>query len=463
MLISRVVGQKRVCDNEKNDVNCLCKNGDSGLDQICMKESKPKKKKRHISGNMIGSCDTVNGDVQTCAVLPKSLNESVECTKQKVKKRKKRGEDNVGGLSDEQYVTEKSHCEELWDGVQHALKEKESKRRHGKNGNDVDMKLESDISGSVTSAARGSECVNTGPRSDSLEGGVLSSIGTGSNAETVQDNGSLLTKDADTKRRRKRTRRHKKLNASECTKITESVTNPKIDSFVRSVAAPRTHIRFPDWDGDVSTETTINAQAETYKCMPEMEFEPTCASPVNVEVGSLNSSVVTSNVVVASSELNGKEAGKLNSLASHEEKWDVVAADSVHSVDFCSGSSLNNSNFAKLLTFKNSSTPHVYQRKKNVVAADTAVNGTTTKTPSSTDLENGGQMEVNETCNLDLENREKINIDDKRTNFSHYPFLKEMPKEGDFVVFKVGLAYNICSVMLLCLRCFDLRCLRMGY
>jgi len=116
---------------------------------------------------------------------------------------------------------------------------------------------------------------------------------------------------------------------------------------------------------------------------------------------------------------------------------------------------LNNNNFAKLLTFKNSSTPHVYQRKKNFVAADATVNGTTPKTPSSTDLGNGGQMEVNITCNLDLENREKINIDDKRTNFSQYPVLKEMPKEGDFVVFKVGLAYNICSVMLLCLPCFD--------
>jgi len=441
-----------MCDNEKNDVNFLCKNGDSGHDQICMKESKPKKKKRHISGDMIGSCDTVNEDIQTCAVLPKILNESAECTKQKVKKRKKKGEDNVGCLSGEQYVTEKSRCEELWDGVQHALEEKESKRRNGKNGNDVDMKLESDISGSVT---RGSEFVNTGPGSESLVVGVLSSIGTGSSAETVQDNGSLLTKGASTKRRRKRTRRQKKHNASEPSKITESVTNPKIDTFIRSVAAPRTHIRFSDSDDDVSTETTVNAQVDTYKCLPEMEFEPTCTSPVNVEVGSLKSSVMTSNVVVASSELSGKEAGKLNSLASHEEKCDLEAVDSVQSVDFGSGSSLNNSNFAKLLTFKNSSTPHVYQRKKNFVAADTTVNGRTPKTPSSTDLGNGGQMEVNITSNLDLENRGKINIDDKRTNFSQYPFIKEMPKEGDFVVFKVGLAYDICSVMLLCVQCFD--------
>ena len=462
MLISRVMEQKRVCDNEKNDVNCLCKNGDSGHDQICMKESKPKKKKRHISGDMIGSCDTVNEDVQTCGVLPKSLNEDAECTKQKVKKRKKKGEDNVGCLSDERYVTIKSQCEELWDGVQPALEEKDSKRRYGRNGNDVDMKLESDISGSVTSVTRGSECVNTRPGSDNLEGGVLSIIGTGSSAETVQDNGSLLTKDTNTKRRRKRTRRHKKDNASERSKTTgsfsASVTNPRTDTFIRSVAAPRTHIRFSDWDGDVSTENTVNAQVETYKCMPEMEFEPTCTSPVNVEVSSLQSSVMPSNVVVASSELNGKEGGKLNGLASHEEistKWDVEAADSVQSVDFPTGSSLNNSNFSKLLNFKNSSTPHVYQRKKNFVTADTTVNGTTPKTPSSTDLGNGGQMEVNKTSNLDLENRGKINNDDKRTNFSLYPFLKEMPKEGDFVVFKVGLAYNICSVMLLCLRCFD--------
>jgi len=458
MLISRVMEQNRVCDNENNDVNCLCKNGESGHDQICMKDSKPKKKKRHISGDMIGSCDTVNEDIQTCEVLRKSLYERAECTKQKVKKRKKKGEDNVGCLSDERYVTKKSQCEELWDGVQHALEDKESKRRHGKNGNDVDMKLENDISGSVT---RGSECVTTGPGSDCLEGGVLSSIGTGSNAETVQDNGSLLTKDANTKRRRKRTRRRKKDHASERSKTTESfsasVTNPKIDTSIRSVAAPRTHIRFSDWDGDVSTETTLNAQVETYKCMPEMEFEPTCTSPVNVEVSSLQSSVMPSNVVVASSELNGKEAEKLNCLASHEEistKWDVEAADSVQSVDFHSGSSLNNSNFAKLLTFKNSSTPHVYQRKKNFVTAETTVNGTTPKTPSSTDLGNGGKMEVNKTSNLDLENKGKINIDDKKTDFSQYPFLKEMPKEGDIVVFKVGLAYNICRVMFLCLQCF---------
>ena len=352
-----------MCDNEKNDVNCLCKNGDSGHDQICMKESKPKKKKRHLSGDMIGSCDTVNEDVQTCGVLPKTLNESAECTEQKFKKKRKKGKDNVVCLSDEPYVTEKSQCEELWDGVQHALEEKDSKRRHGKNGNDVDMKLESDFSGSVT---KGSECVNTGPGSDSVEGGGLSSIGTGSSAEIVQDNGSLLTKDANTKRRRKRTRRHKKDNASECSKTTESfsasVTNPKTDTLIHSVAAPRTHIRFSDWDGDVSTGATVNAQVETHKCMPEMEFEPTCTSPVSVEVSSLQSSVMPSNVVVASSEFNGKKAEKLNSLASHEEistKWDVEAAESVQSVDFSSGSSLNTSNFAKLLTFKNSSTPDI--------------------------------------------------------------------------------------------------------
>lgn len=461
MLISRVMEQKSVCDNEKNYGNCLYKNEDSGHDQICTKESEPKKKKRHISGDMIGGCDTVNEEVQTCKVLPKSLNESGECTKQNIKKRKKKGEDNVGCLSDERSVTKKSLCEELWDGVQHALEEKQSKRRHGKNGNDVDVKLESDISGSVT---RGSECINTRPAgSDSLEARVLSSIGTGSSAETVQDNGSLLTKDTNTKRRRKRTRRHKKDHASECSTTTESfsasVTTPKIDTFIRSVAAPCTHIRFSDWDDDVSTETTVNAQVETYKCVPEMEFEPTCTTnPVSVEVSSLQSSVMSSNLVVASSEFNGKEAGKLNCLASHEEiptKWDVEAADSVQPGDLCSGSSLNNSNFAKLLTFKNSSTPHVYQRKKNFVTTDTTVNGTTPKSPSSTDLGNRGQMEVNKTSNLDLENGGKINIDDKRTNFSQYPFLKEMPKEGDFVAFKVGLAYNISSVMFLCLRCFD--------
>lgn len=459
MLISRVVDQKRERDNEKNDVNCLCKNGDSGCDQICMKESKSKKKKRHNSDDMIVSCDTVNDDVQTCEALPKSLNESAECTKQKGKKRKKKGEDNVGCLSDEQYVKKKSRCVELLDGVQHALEEKESRRRHGKNGNDVAVKLESDMSGSVT---RGSDCVNTGPGSDSLEGGVLSSIGAGSCAETVQDNGSLLTKDVKTKRRRKRTRRHKKDNASELRKTTESfsagVTNSKIDTFIRSVAAPRTHIRFSDWNGDVNTETTVNSQVETYKCMPQMEIEPTCTSPVNVEISSLQSSAMSSNVFVASSELNGKEVGEQNSLASHEEistKWDVEGADSVQSVNFHSGSSVNNSNFAKLLTFKNSSTPHVYQRKKNFVTADTTVSGTTPRTPSSTDLGNGEQVEVNKTSNLDLENRGKLNIDDKRTNFSQYPCLKEMPKEGDVVVFKVGFAYNICSVMLPCLWCWD--------
>jgi hypothetical protein len=104
----------------------------------------------------------------------------------------------------------------------------------------------------------------------------------------------------------------------------------------------------------------------------------------------------------------------------------VKAADSVQFVDFHSGSSLNNNNFAKLLTFQYSSTPHIYQRKKTVVTADTTVNGTTPNTPSGTDLGNEGQIEV-----------------DKRPDFSQYPFLKEVPKEGDFVSFKVGLAYNI--------------------
>jgi hypothetical protein len=460
MLISRVVEQKSVCDNEKNDGNYLCKNGDSGHDRICMKESKSKKKKRHISVDLIDGCNAVNEDVQACELLPKSLNDSAECTKQKVKKRKKKGEDNVGCLSDEQYVTEKSQSEELWDGVQHALVEKETKKRHEMNGNDVDMKLESDISGSIT---RGSECANTGPGNDSVEGGVLNSIGTGSSAETVQDNGSLLTKDANAKRRRKRTRRHKKGHASEHSKTTENlsanITDPKIDTFIRSVAAPRTHIRFSDWDGDVSTETTVNAQVETYKCLPVLEFEP-ASSTVNGEVSSLQPSMMSSNVVVASSELNGKEAREQNSLASREEistKWDVEATDSVQCVDFHSGSSLNNNNnnFAKLLTFQYSSTPHVYQRKKNFITADTTVNGTIPKTPSGTDLGNEGQIEVNKTPNLDLEHRAKINIVDERTDFSQYPFIKEMPKEKDFVAFKVGLAYNICSLMFLCLWCFD--------
>jgi hypothetical protein len=460
MLISRVVEQNRVCDNEKNDVTCICKNGDSGHDQICMKESKSMKKKRHISGDMNSNCDAVNEDVQTREVLPNNPNESAEYTKQKGKKRKKKGEDNVSCLSDELYVTEKSRYEEMLNGVQHTFEKKESKRRRGRNGNDVDMRLESDISSRATSVATGSVCVKTGPGSDSLVDGVTSSIETGSHAETVQDNESLLTTDANIKRRRKRTRRHKKDSASECSKTTESfaasVTNPKRETFIRNVAAPRTHIRFSDWDGDVNTETAVNAQVETHDGKSQMEFEPTCTSPVNVEVSSLQSSVISNNVDVVSSELNAKEDGKLNSLSLHEEsttKWDVQAADCLQFVDLCSGSSLNKSDFAKLLTFKNSSTPHVYQRKKNFITADTAVNGTTPETPSSTDVGNRGQIEVNKTSNMDLEDSRQIKIDDEKTDFSQYPFLKDMPKEGDLIVFKVGLAYNICSIMFLGLLC----------
>lgn len=455
MLVFRVVEQNSVCNSEKNDVTCLCKNGDSGHDQICMQESKSKKKKCHISGDMNSNGDTVNEDVQTCEVLPKNLNESAEYTKGK--KRKKKG-DNMSCLSEEQYVTEKSWCEELSNGVQHTVEKKGSKRRRGRNGTEIDMRVESDISGCVMSIATGSECVKTGPGSDSPVDGAASSIERGLHAETVQDNESLLTKDANTKRHRKRTRRHKKDRASEHSKRTESfsagVTNAKQETFIRSIATPRTHIRFSDWDGDVNTETTVNAQVETHNVMSQMEFEPTCTSPVIVDLSSLQSSVMSSNVDVASSELNGKEAGKLNSL-SHEEsttKWDVQAADYSQSIDLCSGSS-NNSNFAKLLTFKNSSTPHVYQRKKNFITADTTVNGTTPETLSSSDMGNRGQIEVNKTSNMDLENRGQIKTDDKKINFSQYPFLKEVPKEGDLIAFKVGLAYNICSLMFLCLWC----------
>jgi hypothetical protein len=444
------VEQNNECDNEKNDVNYFCVNGDSGCDQMYMKKNKSKKGKHHVPGDTNSGCDTVNEDVQICEVLPKNLNEYAEYTKQKGKKRKKKGEDNVSCLSDEQHLAKKSQCEELLEGVQCALAE-ESKRRHGKNGNDVDVKLDV-ISSCVT---RGSECANTGSGSDSLEAGVVSSIATGCHAETVQRNESLVTEDTNTKRRRKRTRRHRKSCASEHSKTTESsqasVTNPKRETFIQSVAAPRTHIRFSDWDGDVSTENEVNDPFETYNVTSQMEFKPACTSPVNVEVSDLQSSVMCSNVDVASSELNGKEDRKLNSLSSHEEnstKWDMQAVDSLQS-------SSNNCNFAKLLTFKNSSTPHVYQRKKKFETADTTVNGTTPGTSSNTDLGNTGEIKLNKTSSMDMENRGQTEIADKKIDFSLYPFLKDMPKKGDIVAFKVGLAYNICSIMFLCLWCSD--------
>lgn len=420
--------QNKECYNNKEDVDCRHKDGDSDYDQIYLKGHKIKKRKKHISGDVNdSSCNTVKDKVQKCETLPVNLEECAEYSKHKGKKRRKKNDDNRSCMSGEQYITEASKCEELLDGVQHLVEERRQRKMDKKEGNDRYVKLD-DISSPVVCVTRTSEQVSVEPETpvrESQDNGILGSIEMG----ICADNESSLMKDTSTKRRRKRTRRHRKIHEPEQNetkgKLPASAENRGRGTFIQSVPAARTHIRFADWDGDMKTGSTVNDKVEI-----QMEFEPTC-----VGLNGLQPVVTSSNVCAASSQINGQELEELKNLVSYERsstKLDVQTVDNLQSDDLvCSGSSCNNDAFAKLLAFESFSAPRVYQRKKSSVTTNGTVNGTASEILSNTDVENGGQ----------------IKTDDKITNFSQFPILKDTPKEGDTIAFKVGLACNTCRII----------------
>jgi hypothetical protein len=455
LLISRVVELNKECYS-KEGVNYPYKDGSSDHDQIYVKECKTKKRETHISGDVNdNSCNAVKENLQKCetlAVNPKECpeyseyrhrkrrkkhedNRSCVSDKQHVteeskcdrsEKRKKKHEDSRSFVSDEQYVTEETKCEELLNGDQHLVEGKD-KKMSKKEGSDVKS---DDISNFVVSVTRALE--TSGPETpvrESRENGILSSPEMGLCAETVPDDESSLLKDASVKRRRKRTRRHKKSHEPEQSKtkgkLSESAENTRRGTFIQSVASARTHIRFSERDGDVNTDSAVNDKVEA-----QVEFEPT-----SIGLSGLQPVVTSSNVYAASSEINGQELGEPNNLVSRvgsSTQWDVQALDNSQSDDLvCNESPCNNDAFAKLLAFENFSTPQVYKRKKSSATTNGTVNGSTPETLS----------------NVDVESREQIKTYDKLTNLSQFPVLKDNPKKGDVIAFKVSFVYNTCRII----------------
>lgn len=400
-----------------------------------MKE-KIKKKKCNASGDVDDSCSAVNKSVQRCELL-QNLYESDKYPKDKGKKRKRKSKDNRSHVSGELCSMEQSGCEVVMEDIQHLVQEEEERMDRKicrRKGNDED-ELDDGVSDSVTNVKRTSEHIITRPDipvRESQENSV-SNLEIGINAETVQDNECLMTRDTGTKSRRKRTRRHKKNHKLEDRKMerefSAGIVNPKRETFIHSVAAPRTHIRFSDKNGDVNIDIG-NDKVETDRITSQTECEHACTSHVSGGLTILEPLVTSTDVDAVSSDLNLKEGGQLKHLSSDQQtstKWDIQAVDNSQCGDLlCNRSSGNNHVFSKLLAFENCSAPRVYQRKKNLVTADGAIQETLS--------------------NADVETREEIKTADKKTNFLEYPVLKEAPKEKDIIAFKVGLAYVACSI-----------------
>jgi hypothetical protein len=372
-------------------------------------KDKKKKKKWDVSGGADNSLSAVNENVQRSELLM-NVCESDEFPKDKGKKRKSKA--NRSSV-----VLEHAH---------HLVGEegRERKIRKRKSNEEDENKIGDGVSDSVMSVKRTSEYVTTRPdipvRSE-VNG--VESIDT----ETVQVNEHLIAADTGTKSRRKRTRRHKKKhNVQDDDAKTEfpAVTaNPKRETPIHSVAAPRTHIRFPDSNGDANVDT-VNDEVEACHVTSHTECERTHADPVSSEP------LATPTAVGAvSSELHLNQVRQQRHLSSNEHtstKWDVQASDTPQCGDLlCNGSFGHNHAFAKLLAFENSSTPRVYQRKKNSVATD----GTVQETLYNADMETGQET------------------GDKKMDFSVYPLLKETPKEEDIIAFKVGLVCIACSIL----------------
>ncbi|PNF22662.1 hypothetical protein B7P43_G07105 [Cryptotermes secundus] len=411
--------------DDRENANAPCKEDNSDHNRIYLKE-KIKKRKRNASGDVDDSCSAVNKSVHGCEPL-QNLYESDKYPKDKDKKRKRKSKDNRSHVSSELCSMEQLRCEVVVEDIQHLVQEEEGMDRkicrRKQNGEDA---LNDDVSDPIMNVKRTSEHIITRPDipvRESQENSV-SNLKMGINAETVQDNECLMTRETGTKSRRKRTRRHKKNHKLEDRKMkresSADIVNPKRETFIRSVAAPRTHIRFSDKNGDVSIDVG-NDKVETDRITSQTECEHTCTSHVSGGLTILEPLVTSTNVDAVSSDLNLREVGKLKHLSSDQQtstKWDMQAVDNSQCGDLqCSGSSGNNHVFAKLLAFENFSAPRVYQRKKNLVTADGAIQETLS--------------------NADVESRDEIKTADKKTNFLEYPVLKEAPKEKDIIAFKM--------------------------
>lgn len=433
---SRVTERSWEFHVDRENANDSCKDDNNGYNQIYLKEKKIKKKKCDISGDIDDNCSAVNKSVQRCEPL-QNLYENDKYPKDKGKKRKRKSKDNRSDVSGGSCSMEQSRCEVVLEDIQHLVQEEEERDRERcrRKGNDED-KLGDGVSDSIMSVKKTSDHVITRPDipvRESQDNSVVSNLKMGINAETVQDNECLITKDTGTKRRRKRTRQHKnhKLEDDKAKReFPASIVNPKRETFIRSVAAPRTHIRFSDTNGDVNIDI-VNDKVETHRITSQTEVEHTCTSHVSGELTILEPLVTSTDVDAVSSELNLREVGQLKHSSSDQQtstKWDMRAVDNSQCGDsLCNGSSGNNYVFAKILAFENFSAPRVYQRKKNTVTADGAIQETLS--------------------NADVETREEIKTADKKTNFLEYPILKEAPKEKDIIAFKVGLAYVTCSIL----------------
>jgi hypothetical protein len=415
---SRVTKQSWQFHDDRKNADEACEDDDNVCNQIFLKEKKNKKKKYNISGDVDDSCRAVNENVERKELL-QNMCESDECLRDKSKKRNSKGKRS--SMSGESCALEQSSREVVSEDVRHEGEGRDRKIRKRKI-NEENEKLD-DVSDSIMSAKRRSENVTTRadiPSRDNQVNGIVSSIRVDINTETIQGNANLITEDMGTKNRRKRTRRHKKKHNVEDDSVKRespaTVVNPKRDTLVHNVVAPRSHIRFSDWNAD-----TVNDKVETCHITSQTECERTRAGLVSSEPSSLEPLVMITDVGAVSSELDLNQVRHLSSDGHTSTKWDVQPSDTLESGDLlCNGSFGNNHVFAKLLAFENS-TPRVYQRKKNSVAADGAIQETLS--------------------NADTETRQEVRTDDKKTDFSVYPLLKEAPQEEDIITFKVGLAY----------------------
>jgi hypothetical protein len=400
-----------------------------------LKDKKIRKKKCNISGGVDNSCTTVDEIVQMSKPL-QNLYEGNKYPKDKGKKRKSKG--NGDNVLDKLCAVEQSRCEVGLEDVQNLVEEEGRERKMPKKeGNEEDNKVDDDIFYSIMNVNRTSEHVITRPdisARESQANGVMSSIKMDIITETIQDNEFSITKDTGAKHRRKRTRRHKKKHKVEDNNIRKdfqaTFVEPRRETPIRSVAAPRTHIRFSDSNDNINIDT-VKDKVETCHIASQAESEHAYTSHVSSELSSLELLVTSTDVGAGSSELIPKESRQLRHLSSDQQistKWDVQASDTSQHGDLpCSGSSSNSNVFAKLLAFENSSTPQVYQRKKNSVTTDGAI------------------QEV--LSNADMETRQEVKTGDDKKDFSEYPILKETPKEKDIIAFKVGFAYITCRIL----------------
>jgi hypothetical protein len=282
---SRVTEQSGEFHDDGKNANYPCKDGNNGYDEIYLKETKIKQKKCKAE-DVDNSCSAVNENVQRCELL-QNLHETDKYPKDKGKKRKRRSKDDRSHVSDEQCDMEQSRCEVVLEGIEHLVEEEKRDRKINKRKRNDELTKLGDISDSVTSVKRASDHIIRPeiPVRVSQENGIVSGIEMGINAETVQDNECLITKNTSTKRRRKRTRRHKethKLEDKTKGEFTAGIMNPKKETPIRSVAAPRTHIRFSDCYGDVNIDT-VNDKVDTIA--PQTECEHTYTLHVNGEIG----------------------------------------------------------------------------------------------------------------------------------------------------------------------------------